>query len=284
MPHSEADVLQEEVDIADDEQYLQLPDILPVLTLKDTVVFPYIIVPLSVTKEESLAAVDRALSEDRVLFLTAQRDPDVDEPEEDDLYPVGTAGTIMRMLKLPDGRVRILVQGVARMRMEALVKTEPHMEARVRRIEAPPLEEGDATTSGELEVEALVRSVKEALDRAAGLGKGISPEVLVIAANLEDPGRLADLVASNLDLKIPEAQAVLEIQNPAQRLSKASRLLAREIQVLTVQEEISSQARGEMDRSQREYYLRQQLKTIQDELGEGEELAEEIADYRTKAE
>ncbi len=283
MPDREADILQEDPDISDhgDEQYLQLPDIMPVLTLKDTVVFPYIIVPLSVSKEESLAAVDRALSEDRILFLTAQRDPEVDDPEEDDLYPVGTAGTIMRMLKLPDGRVRILVQGLARVRMEALVRTEPHMEARVRRIEEPP---GGATATGELEVEALVRSVKEALDRAAGLGKGISPEVLVIAANLEDPGRLADLVSSNLDLKIPEAQAVLEIQNPAERLAKASRLLAREIQVLTVQEEISSQARGEMDRSQREYYLRQQLKAIQDELGEGEELAEEIADYRAKAE
>jgi len=285
-PDSTAEILQEEREISDggDEQYLQLPDVMPVLTLKDTVVFPYIIVPLSVSKEESLAAVDRALSEDRVLFLTAQRDPDVEDPEEDDLYPVGTAGTIMRMLKLPDGRVRILVQGIARMRMEAMIRTDPYMEARVRRIETPLPEHGDATAAGELEVEALVRSVKEALDRAAGLGKGISPEVLVIAANLEDPGRLADLVSSNLDLKIPEAQAVLEIQDPAQRLSKASRLLAREIQVLTVQEEISSQARGEMDRSQREYYLRQQLKAIQDELGEGEELAEEIADYRTKAE
>jgi ATP-dependent Lon protease len=264
------------------EETIQLPDVMPVLPLKDTVVFPYIIVPLSVSQPDSLAAVDKALAEDRVLLLTAQRDPDEEEPDEDGLYTVGTAGTIMRMLKLPDGRVRILVQGVARVRMERLVRTEPFLEARVKRIEEPPAD-ADAAVQP-LESEALVRSVKESLDRAAGLGKGISPEVLVIAANLEDPGRLADLVASNLDLKVPEAQAILETMSPIERLNQASRMLVREIQVLTVQEEISSQARGEMDRSQREYYLRQQLKAIQDELGEGEELAEEVAGYRAKAE
>jgi len=264
------------------DEPIQLPDVLPVLPLKDTVVFPYIIVPLSVSKAESLAAVDRALAEDRMLLLTAQRDPDDDEPDEEGLYRVGTAGTIMRMLKLPDGRVRILVQGLARVRLDQLIRQEPYLEARIKRIEEPESDPDAAVQP--LESEALVRSVKESLDRAAGLGKGISPEVLVIAANLEDPGRLADLVASNLDLKVAEAQSVLETLNPLERLSQASRMLVREIQVLTVQEEISSQARGEMDRSQREYYLRQQLKAIQDELGEGEELADELAGYRTKAE
>jgi len=255
----------------------RIPDVLPVLPLKDTVVFPYIIVPLSISRERSVTAVDRALAEDRVLMLVAQKDGAEDDPGEDDLHRVGTAAVIMRMLKLPDGRIRILVQGLARARLLHLSQTEPFLQARVE-----PLNELSAPEPA-LTTEALVRSVKESLDRVAALGKGISPEVLVIAANLEQPGRLADLAASNLELKAAEAQAILETVDPLARLRTVSDLLVREIQVLTVQQEISSQARGEMDRSQREYFLRQQLKTIQDELGESDELSEEVAGYRRLA-
>jgi len=261
------------------EEPVQLPDVMPVLALKDVVVFPYIIVPLSVARPASLAAVDRALAGDRAVVLVAQRDADDDEPGEDDVYRVATAGLIMRMLKLPDGRIRILVQGVARVRIDHLTRREPYLEARVTR-----LDESESGAAPSLASEALVRSVKDSLDRAANLGRGISPEVLVIAANLEDPGRLADLVASNLELDVGEAQAVLETREPGERLAAAASLLNREIQVLAMQEEISSQARDEMDKSQRDYYLRQQLKAIQDELGEGEELGEEIAGYRRAAE
>jgi ATP-dependent Lon protease len=260
------------------DEAIKIPDVLPVLPLKDTVVFPYIILPLSVGRDKSVLAVDRALAESRVIMLVAQRDPALDNPGEDDLYPVGTAAVIMRMLKLPDGRIRILVQGLSRARVHHLSQTEPYLQAKIERIEEPKL------PPGTLEVEALLRSVKESLDRAVGLGKGISPEVMVIAANLEDPGRLADLAASNLELKPTEAQSILETSDPIDRLRKVSEMIAREIQVLTMQQEISSQARGEMDRSQREYYLRQQLKAIQQELGEGEELTEEIAGYRRLAE
>ena len=259
------------------EESVKVPDVLPVLPLKDTVVFPYIILPLSVGRDKSVVAVDRALAESRVIMLVAQRDSAVENPGEADLYPFGTAAVILRMLKLPDGRIRILVQGVARARIEHISQVEPYLQAKIERLEEPePSESG-------LEAEALVRSVKESLERAVGLGKAISAEVMVIAANLEDPGRLADLAASNLDLKLPEAQAILETMDPVERLRKVSDLLVREIQVLTMQQEISSQARGEMDRSQREYFLRQQLKAIQQELGEGEELSEEIANYRKLA-
>ena len=228
-------------------------------------------------RDKSVVAVDRALAENRVIMLVAQRDSAVENPGEADLYPFGTAAVILRMLKLPDGRIRILVQGVARARIEHISQVEPYLQAKIERLEEPePSESG-------LEAEALVRSVKESLERAVGLGKAISAEVMVIAANLEDPGRLADLAASNLDLKLPEAQAILETMDPVERLRKVSDLLVREIQVLTMQQEISSQARGEMDRSQREYFLRQQLKAIQQELGEGEELSEEIANYRKLA-
>jgi ATP-dependent Lon protease len=259
------------------EEAIKIPDVLPVLPLKDTVVFPYIILPLSVGRDKSVLAVDRALSESRVIMLVAQRDAATDNPGETDLFEVGTAAVIMRMLKLPDGRIRILVQGLARARVQHISQMEPYLQAKIERIEEPRPE------AGPLEVEALVRSVKESLDRAVTLGKGISPEVMVIAANLEDAGRLADLAASNLELKLAEAQGVLETIDPIERLRKVSDLLAREIQVLNLQQEISSQARGEIDRSQREYFLRQQLKAIQQELGEGEELAEEIANYRKLA-
>ena len=257
---------------------IKIPDVLPVLPLKDTVVFPYIILPLSVGRDKSVLAVDRALSESRVIMLVPQRDAAIDNPGEADLFEMGTAAVIMRMLKLPDGRIRILVQGLARARVQHISQVEPYLQAKIERIEEPRAE------ARSLEIEALVRSVKESLDRAVTLGKGISAEVMVIAANLEDPGRLADLAASNLDLKLAEAQQVLETIDPIERLRKVSDLLVREIQVLTMQQEISSQARGEIDRSQREYFLRQQLKAIQQELGEGEELAEEIANYRRLAE
>jgi ATP-dependent Lon protease len=259
------------------EEATRIPDVLPVLPLKDTVVFPYIILPLSVGRDKSVLAVDRALSESRIIMLVAQRDAANDNPGEADLFEVGTAAVIMRMLKLPDGRIRILVQGLARARVQHISQMEPYLQAKIERIEEP------RPAAPSLEIEALVRSVKESMDRAVTLGKGISGEVMVIAANLEDPGRLADLAASNLELKLAEAQSVLETIDPIERLRKVSDQLAREIQVLNLQQEISSQARGEIDRSQREYFLRQQLKTIQQELGEGEELAEEIANYRRLA-
>src|SRR5262245_33969637 len=259
------------------EEAIKIPDVLPVLPLKDTVVFPYIILPLSVGRDKSVLAVDRALSESRVIMLVAQRDAAIDNPGEADLFEIGTAAIIMRMLKLPDGRIRILVQGLSRARVQHISQVEPYLQAKIERIDEPGVE------APALEIEALVRSVKESMDRAVTLGKGISAEVMVIAANLEDAGRLADLAASNLDLKLTEAQTVLETIEPVARLRRVSELLAREIQVLTMQQEISSQARGEIDRSQREYFLRQQLKAIQSELGEGEELAEEIANYRRLA-
>ncbi len=257
---------------APEEETVKLPDVLPVLPLKDAVIFPYVIVPLSVGRDKSVLAVDQALADDRLILLLSQKDPATEEPKPEDLHTLGTAGLIMRMLKLPDGRIRILVQGVARVRVEHMSQTEPFLQARIQR-----LEDGEAdVAAGALEGEALVRSVKEGLERAQQLGKNISAEVMTVATNLDDPGRLADLAASNLELKVEEAQQVLETLAPQERLQKVSDLLQREIQLLTMQQEISSQARGEMDKSQREYFLRQQLKAIQQELGEGDELTEEV--------
>jgi ATP-dependent Lon protease len=259
------------------DEVVRLPDVLPVLPLKSTVVFPYIILPLSVGRDASLQAVDRALTEDRLIMLVAQRDALVDQPTADQLHTLGTAATIMRMLKLPDGRIRILVQGLARARVEHFTQSRPFLRARIHAVDEPQ-SGGDA-----LELEAMVRTVKENLERVVGLGKPISPEVMILAANLDEPGRLADLTASNLDLHGGDAQAILSTLDPRERLERVHGLLAREVQLLTMQQEISLQARGEMDRSQREYYLRQQLKAIQEELGDGGELIEEVAAYRREA-
>jgi len=256
---------------------IEVPTVLPVLALRDVVVFPYIILPLSVRRDSSVAAVDEALVNERFIMLTAQHEATIEQPTADDIYEYGTAAVIMRMLKLPDERIRILVQGVSRARIKHVRQTEPFLRAQIETVEEPE------PPPPSMESEALLRSVKENLERIASLGRVISPDVMIIAANLDDPGRLADLAASNLDLKLEEAQQLLEEVEPEGRLHAINEYLVREVQLLTMQREISTQARGEMDRSQREYFLRQQLKTIQQELGEGEELTEEIAGYRRLA-
>jgi ATP-dependent Lon protease len=258
------------------EEPIKIPDVLPVLPLKDLVIFPFIIVPLSVSREKSINAVDQALAENRVIMLTAQKDFQNEDPGEEDLYRVGTVAIIMRMLKLPDGRIRILVQGLSRARIDYFIQTAPFFKAKITRIEEPVLKERP------LEVEALVRSVKQNLEKSVQLGKNISPEVMVIAANLDDAARLTDLAASNLELKLEEAQQILETIDPIERLRKVNELVIREINLLTMQQEISTAAQGEMNKSQREYFLRQQLKAIQSELGEGEDLQEEVENYRKK--
>jgi ATP-dependent Lon protease len=267
----------EEKDVATAErgEELPIPDILPVLPLKDVVVFPFIILPLSVSREKSITAVDAALAEQRIIMLVAQKDAQSETPRPDELYTVGTVAAIMRMLKLPDGRIRLLVQGLSRARIDSFLAEEPYLKVKITRLEEP-------ASAKELppEQEALQRSVKQNLEKSVSLGKNISPEVMVIAANLDDPARLADLAASNLDLKLEDAQKVLESTDPIERLRLVNDTLAKEITVLTMQQEISTQARGEMDKSQREYYLRQQLRAIQQELGEGEEISEELAHYR----
>jgi ATP-dependent Lon protease len=266
----------EEIQIEQTGEQLKLPDSLPVLPLRDIVIFPYMIVPLFVQRERSIRAVEQGLAENRMIMLVAQRDLEKEEPVGLDLYNYGTAASIMRMLKMPDGRIRILVQGLARASVTRFDENLPHLLAHIL-----PLADTEPDAD-ELELEALIRNVRASLERAITLGKNISGEVMAIVANLEDPGRLADVAASNLELKVVDAQSVLEKLNPSERLHRVNELLAREINVLMVQQEINTQAKGEIDRSQREFYLRQQLKAIQTELGEGNELGEEIAQYREK--
>ena len=258
------------------EPMMQVPSVLPALPLRDIVIYPFMIVPLFVSRDKSIKAVEEALKENRMIVLVSQRDVNKEDPAREDLYDTGTVAIIMRMLKLPDGRIRILIQGLSRTRIDSVDTRGDHVRAGITPISEPLAPENS------LEVEALVRNVRGSMERAASLGKNISPEVLAIIANLDDAGRLADLSASNLDLKVEDGQSVLDIFEPVTRLRKVNDLLNKEIEVLTVQQEINTQARADIDRSQREFFLRQQLKAIQSELGEGNELFEEIEAYRNK--
>ncbi len=264
------------VDQAPEQQQITIPDVLPVLPLPDVVMFPYMIAPLFINRERSAKAVDQALAENRMILLVAQKNPNVDDPKPDDLHNFGTVSVIMRMLKLPDGRVRILVQGFSRAQVESYSESNPYITAKVQ-----PKTETQVTPITP-EIEALIRNVKSTLEKMVSLGKNISADLVTIASNLDEPGRLADLVASNLDLKVEKAQEVLEAIDPIDRLRRVHQLMAKEMEVLEIQNDINTQARGEMDKSQREFYLRQQMKAIQQELGEGNELQEEVEQYRAK--
>ncbi len=254
----------------------EVPEQLPLLPVRDIVVFPYMVLPLFVGREMSIKAIEAALAGNRMIFLATQKALDVENPSPDDIHAVGTVGVVMRMLKLPDERIKILVQGVAKGRVEQYIQTEPYYSVRISKIVETKL------STPSLEAEAVMRSVKEQIERVVSLGKVLMPDVMVVIENLEDPGRLADMVASNLGLKVELTQEVLEVIDPINRLKRVSEILAKETEVLSMQQKIQAQAKGEMDKTQREYFLREQLKAIQKELGELDERAEEIAEFRTR--
>ncbi len=265
--------------IEDQSPKLQVPAKLPVLLLRDVVIFPYMIAPLFVGREKSKAAIDVALSSNRMILLLTQKDMEVEDPKREDVFDVGTVALILRMLKLPDGRVRILAQGLVRAKIHSFDEEGGHVAAEVSVVEEP--EKAEKAEKG-LETEALIRNVRSGLERAASLGKNLPPEALVFALNTDEPGRLADLTASNLELKVEEAQSILDIADPFARLKKVYELLTRELELLDVQSKISTEAKGEMDKLQKQYFLRQQMKAIQKELGEGTEIQEEIRIYQEK--
>jgi ATP-dependent Lon protease len=261
-----------------DNKEIEIPEDLPVLPVRDIVVFPYMILPLFVGREMSIKAIEQSLNTNKMVFLITQKDLDVENPAPDDLYSVGTVGVIMRMLKLPDGRVKILIRGLSKARALSYSQTDPFFKANIEKI----IEEKAETLT--IEDEAMIRTVKEQIDKTVSLGKTVLPDVMGVIEGIEEPGRLADLVASNIGLKTEQAQEILEIMNPVQRLKRVSEILGREIELLTVQQKIQSEARGEIDKTQREYFLREQLKAIQKELGEIDERAEEIKEFRKKVE
>ena len=258
---------------------LMLPDLLSILPLRDTVLFPQAVLPLAVARAPSVRLVDDALGGSRLIGVVTQRDPAVEEPGPDDLHAVGTAALIHKVLKQPDGTLRLVVQGIARFRIVEIVQREPFLRARVEEVvEAEP-------AAGDLEVEALTRSVANLFQKIIALSPMLPDELAGVALNIADPGRLTDVIAASLPtLGSATKQDLLETVDVKRRLETLIAALAKETEVLELGSKIQSQVQSEMSKTQREYYLREQMKAIQKELGEGDERSQEIGELRQKIE
>lgn len=259
-----------------DGEQIEIPGTLPMLPVRDIVVFPYMIIPLFVGRDSSIMSVEDSLTRsDRLIFLASQKDISEEHPSPETIYNVGTVAMIMRMRKLPDGRIKILTQGLCKARIDEFVKSKPNFEVKITPIQ-------DVAAGEQREHEALLRTVKEQLEKVVTLGKALAPDILMVLEDILEPGRLADLIASNLGLKVAEAQEVLEINDSFTRLKKISDILQKEIEVLTIQAKIRSQAKDEMSKSQKEYFLREQIRAIKSELGDSDPKGEEVEELREK--
>ena len=247
-----------------------LPDVLPVVALRDVVLFNFMILPLFITRDRSVAAIETTVNGPHFVLALTQKNEEDDDPAENDLYTTGTVVQVLRILKMPDNRIKALVQGVARARVRKLTTTGPYLKAEVDYVTEPEVEH-DAT------VEAMLRVARELCEKVMALRGVTSPELVKLLQSVDEPGRLADLVAANLRMKTDEAQKLLEIPDPVERLRRVTEKLQSEVEVATVQMRIQSSTKEGIDKAQKDYYLREQLKAIRHELGDAEEGgAEEI--------
>jgi ATP-dependent Lon protease len=252
------------------------PALYPVLPLRDIVVFPHMIVPLFVGREKSVRALEDVMKDDKQILLVTQKNAAQDDPTTSDIYMVGTVGTVLQLLKLPDGTVKVLVEGGQRARIQRFADNDLFFQAF-----AETIGEGEGTDAQQ-ETEALARTVVSQFEQYIKLNKKIPPEVLVSINQIEDPGKLADTVASHLSLKIPEKQELLETAAVSERLEKVFGYMEGEIGVLQVEKRIRNRVKRQMEKTQREYYLNEQLKAIQKELGEGEDGRDEMSELEDK--
>jgi ATP-dependent Lon protease len=262
-----------ELEVQDGES-VPIPSALPVLPLKDTIVFPQSMSPLAVGQERSVRLVDDVLSGDRLLALVASRDPELEQPGLADLHEIGTAALVHRMLRMPDGTMRVLVQGLSRVRLGRPVSEEPYLVAEVEEVPDVVVESK--------ELEALVRNVQDTFARLIELVPYLPDELGVAAANVDDPSVLSYLVASTVRVSTEDKQRLLELLDVEERLRETTRILSRELEVVELGSRIQSQVVGEMERTQREYVLRQQLRAIQEELGEGDPEQVELKELRSR--
>ncbi|AHE95920.1 peptidase [Thermocrinis ruber] len=266
------------------EDFFKLPEVpseefeLPAMPLRDLVVFPAMVVPLFVGRDFSVRAIESALKRDRLILLVLQKEKSVEEPDKEGIYSMGVIAHIIRATPLEEGKLKILVQGIKRAHIKDYYKKEDHYWALVKAIDEKEINPEELSR----EDRAYISAVKELLDRAVALGKQVIPDLLMVIRELEDPGKLADLVASISDIKSHEAQKVLESLDPIERLKLVHQYLSNEVGMLEVQSRIRNTARERIEKEQREYFLRQQLKAIQEELGELDEKKEEIENYRKK--
>jgi ATP-dependent Lon protease len=256
-----------------DDKTIDIPPTLPMLPVRDFVVFPYMIIPLVVGRESSIRSVEEALSKNRLIFLVSQKDLNEENPNPDSIYTVGTIAMIMRMKKVPDGQIRILIQGVAKGRIKNYAKTTPNFEVAVEKIE-------DIRTTSPTENEVLMQKAKERIEKIISLGKTLLPDILLVLDDLQDPGKGADLIAANLGIKVTEAQKVIETTDAKERMQLVLDFLNSEIEGLQLQ----NKAKGGTDtpKSTRDQFFKDQMKAIKNELGENDSKSEEIEELREK--
>ncbi len=262
--------------IEEDEKDATLPETLPLMSVRDIVIFNDMLLPLFVGREKSVRAVEEAVAKNGYLFLATQKDPGIENPEQDQIFSVGTVSKILRMLKLPDGSVKALVQGIAKARIVKYVSKRSLYRVKIEIIEEEPVKDIN------LEIEALMRNVREHSEKILALRGEMTSDVGTVLESIDDPGKLADLVASNLRLKIDESQILLELIDPVERLKKVNDLLSREVELSSMQVKIQSDVKDEISKSQRDYFLREQMRAIHRELGESDDKAQEIEDYKKK--
>jgi ATP-dependent Lon protease len=262
--------------IEEDDKTTEIPTNLPLLPVRDVVIFSDMLLPLFVGREKSVRSVEDAVNVDGFLFLATQKDPAIENPSQEDIYRTGTVGRVLRMLKLPDGRVKVLVQGLTKGNIAKFVRKRSPYRVQIDLLPEEPVEKVT------LEVEALMRNVREQSEKILALRGELNPDITSILQNVGDPGKLADLVASNLRLKIEDAQSLLEILEPVGRLKRVNDLLSRELELSAMQAKIQSDVKDEISKSQRDYYLREQVRAIYRELGEHDERSMEIDDYQRR--
>ncbi|MDJ0723181.1 MAG: endopeptidase La [Desulfobacterales bacterium] len=265
------------VTILDEEDSIpSIPGTLPLMPVRDVVIFTDMLLPLFVGRKKSIRAVEESVGKDGLLLLATQKDPNTEDPQPDEIFEVGTVGRILRLLKLPDGRAKTLVQGICKARITRYVRKSGFYRVKLETIDETPLEDVD------IEIEALMRNVREYSEKILALRGELSSDVNTILESIDNPGKLADLVASNLKLKIEESQEVLELIDPVERLKKVNELLSREMNLSAIQAKIQSEVKDEISKNQRDYFLREQMRAIHRELGEADDKTREIQEYKAK--
>ena len=262
--------------LEESEEDADIPQTLPLMPVRDIVIFNDMLLPLFVGRDKSIRAVELAVSDDGLLLLATQKDPSIEDPEPEEIFSVGTVGRILRMLKLPDGRIKALVQGIAKAKIIKYLSKKSLYKVKIELLTEDDVKEID------LEGEALMRNVREHAEKILAFRGELTGDISTILESINDPGKLADIVASNLKLKIDEAQYLLEQIDPVNRLKKVNDLLSREVEVSSMQAKIQSDVRNEISKNQRDFFLREQVRMIHRELGESDDKAQEVKEYKNK--
>jgi ATP-dependent Lon protease len=256
-----------------------LPEELPILPLRDTVLYPHSFMPLAVARESSVQLIDDAIAGGKLIGVFTQHDATVEEPVQDDLHSVGTVSHIHKMFKLPDGSLRLIVQGLGRVKLTRVTETKPYLRAKVSGV-SEAVQDADR-----VEIDALMRNIKTNFQKVVSLSPLLSDDLQTLASNISEPGRMADFIASSLTtLETPVRQEVLETLDVRARMDTLNRVLIKELEVLELGSKIQSQVQSEVGKNQREYFLREQLKAIQKELGEGDDQTKDVEELKEKLE